>query len=170
MKTKGFTIIESLVAISILATVVIGTMSAVQSSLSSSIFSKEQIVAFYLAQEAIEQIRNLRDENRLNGRDWLTGLAANSSDPCYFGNSCMVSPVFNTAPTRCSGPGACPLLRQNVADSFYGYISTWNQTNYRRDISLTSISAQEVSLVVTVSWSKGLVNREFKARENLLNW
>ena len=60
MKDKGFTIIESLVAISILVVVITGTLTAIQTGLSSYIFSKDQIIAFYLAQEGFEQIRNIR--------------------------------------------------------------------------------------------------------------
>ena len=72
---KGFTIIESLVAIAILATVIIGASAAVSSGLSSYIFSKDQIIAFYLAQEGFEELRNIRDENALMGANWLSGIA-----------------------------------------------------------------------------------------------
>ena len=52
MKTKkGFTIIESLVAISILTLAITGATSAIQAGISSYTFSKDQIIAFYLAQE-----------------------------------------------------------------------------------------------------------------------
>ena len=63
LTNKGFTIVESLVAIIILVLAITGATAVVQTSLSSYIFSKDQIVSFYLAQEAFEQIRNLRDEN-----------------------------------------------------------------------------------------------------------
>lgn len=167
MKQKGFTIVESLVAITILSAAIIGAMAAAQTGLSSYIFSKDQVVAFYLAQSGFEQLRNIRDENRLTGAGWLTGIAANSSDPCYFGNSCTVSPVESAAPTRCSG--ACPVLRQNE-DGFYGYDASWAATPYTRTIELTSVNEHETAVTVTVSWSKGIVSREFTARENLFDW
>lgn len=165
---KGFTIIESLVAVAILVTAIIGTMSAAQSGLSSYIFSKDQIISFYLAQEGFEQLRNIRDENRLNGRNWLYGVAMSSGDPCYFGSTCTVSPVETSVPTRCNG--TCSKLRQDASTGFFGYNSSWAETNFRREISLNSISATEIGITVTVSWNKGLVTRQFKARENLLNW
>jgi len=167
---KGFTIIETLVAIAILIAAVLGAMTAVQAGLSSYIFSKDQVIAFYLAQEGFEQIRNIRDENRLNNRNWLTGLAVNSSDPCYFGQACTVSPVESSAAIRCSSPGACPKVRQNTSTGFYGYDLSWPETNFRREISISSVNNDEVAVTVTVSWNKGVVNRQFKARENLLNW
>ncbi len=168
-RQKGFTIVETLVAVAILVTAVIGTTSAVQSAISSYLFSKDQITAFYLAQEAFEQIRNIRDENHLNNRNWLTGLAETGSDPCYFGQPCRVD-VLNrtTSPAACSG--TCSLLRQEVATGFFSYDPLWPETNFRRTIVLSSINPNEIAVTVTVNWGKGVVSRQFKARENLLNW
>lgn len=166
---KGFTIIETLVAIAILVTIIVGAMGVVQSAISSYIYSKDQIIAFYLAQESFEQVRNLRDGNRLAGRDWLYGIAANSADPCYFNNACTADGVTATL-TRCSSVGSCPYLRQDVATGFYGLNSLWPLTIFKREITLTPISANEVSINVTMSWNKGIVSRQFRAREHLLNW
>ncbi len=164
----GFTIIEALVAVGILSTVVIGALGTVQSSLSSYIFSKDQIVAFYLAQEGFEALRNIRDENRLKGQNWLQGISLSSGDPCYFGQACTVSPAESTVATRCSGP--CSKLRQDSATGFFGYNSSWPETVFRREIRLESRNSAEIAVIVSVTWSKGSVSREFKARENLLDW
>lgn len=171
MKNKGFTIVESLVAISILVVIIIGATSAIQTGISSYIFSKDQIIAFYLAQEGFEQIRSIRSDNSLNHQNWLTNLAANSSDPCYFGNACIIDSVGSSLPTICSGgPGSCPMLREDTVTGFFGYNALWPATIFRREIILTQINANEISILVTVNWSKGIVNRQFRARENLLNW
>jgi len=167
---KGFTLVESLVAISILVTAVVGIMSAVQSGLSSYIFSKDQITAFYLAQEGFEQLRNMRDENRLNDRHWLSDIAEITSDPCYFGEACIVSPIEMTVATNCASPGSCPKLRQSADLGFFGYNASWPLTIFQREIELTSINSEEISVLITVYWSKGIINREFKVRENILNW
>lgn len=63
--SAGFTVIESLVAISILLLAVSGSFAAAQSSLQSSNFVKNRVTAYYLAQEGIEYIRHLRDNNGL---------------------------------------------------------------------------------------------------------
>src|SRR3989344_5905146 len=94
VKNKGFTIVESLVAISILVGVIIGTTSAIQIGISSYIFSKDQIIAFYLAQDGFEQIRNIRDENGLKSQPWLTGLS-----DCFL--ACRVDPVASPIPVAC---------------------------------------------------------------------
>jgi hypothetical protein len=168
MKNQGFTIVESLVAIAVLITVVMGTMAVVQSGISSYIFSKDQITAFYLAQEGFEQIRNLRDENRQKNLHWLSGISQQSSDPCYFSNACYVDVVANPVPIRCSEP-SCPVMRQSV-NGFFGYDLAWNPTKFTRVITLSSLNDNEIAITVEVSWTKGAVSKSFKARENLFNW
>ncbi|MEK7461475.1 MAG: hypothetical protein AAB586_00160, partial [Patescibacteria group bacterium] len=106
-------------------------------------------------------------------QNWLAGISSNSSDPCYFGNACIVDSLDSGGVfvERCNaGPGNCPILRQNVSAGFFGYDSSWPATIFKREIVLTQINANEVSVQVTVNWSKGLVNRQFKAKENLLKW
>lgn len=171
-KKAGFTIIESLVSITILVIVITGVTSAVQTGISSYIFSKDQIIAFYLAQEGFEQIRNIRDENSLRNLSWLAGISEISSDPCFFGSVCRVNPVFEHDATRCTGPVAarCEVLRQDPVSGFFGYDSTWPVTPFRREITITQVNANEVSVSVSVYWSKGTTDRQFVAKENLLNW
>lgn len=72
---RGFTLIEALVAISILMVAVASPMVIAQKGLSSAVFSKDQMIAYYLAQDAMELIKNLRDANGLGGREWLDGLS-----------------------------------------------------------------------------------------------
>jgi type II secretory pathway pseudopilin PulG len=169
---RGFTIIESLVAITILMMVIIGVSSAVQTALSSNILSKEQVIAFYLAQEGAEQIRNMRDNNGIVGiNDWLTGIASVSSDPCYFGKACMIDVTTNTI-NECPGPSSCPVLRQDLVRGYYGYDPTWTPTIYERVITLSQVpgSSKEIIIFVTVKWSKGLIDRQFSIRSNIINW
>jgi len=168
-QSRGFSLVETLVAVGILVVAVVGALTAAQSGISSSIFSKNQVIAIYLAQEGVEVIRNIRDENALNDRSWLVGISDNSSDPCYFGNTCYVDALQNTL-TRCSGGGSCPNLKQDSDTGFYGYNLLWSETGFRREIILTFINQNEISILVTVDWSKGSIDRQFRVRENILNW
>jgi prepilin-type N-terminal cleavage/methylation domain-containing protein len=57
--SSGFTLIETLVAIFILVLATTGPLSFAQSGLRASFVARDQVVAFYLAQDAIETIKNL---------------------------------------------------------------------------------------------------------------
>lgn len=177
LSAQGFTLVETLVAISIVVTVIVGVTAALQTAISSYIFSKNQIIAFYLAQEGFEQIRNSKDENVLKGRDWLYGIAQIPpspgvlGDPCYFGGYCTVDILSETDYfTSCAGGGSCPLIRQDDLTGLYGYEGSWPETQFRREIVLSEVNENEISITVTVDWSKGAISRKFKARENILNW
>jgi prepilin-type N-terminal cleavage/methylation domain-containing protein len=167
--SSGFTLIESLVAIAVLVAVIIGATSAVQRGLNSYQFSKDQIIAFYLAQEGFEQLRSIRDRNLIEGENWLIGLADSSSDPCWFGEVCAVDPAASDDAIRCPS-GTCEALRQEAATGWYGYNPSWPATRFTRRISLSQVNADEVTVTVTVSWNQGGAARSFRARENLFNW
>lgn len=62
-KQKGFTLMESMVAIFILMLAITGPMVFAQNGLRAAFLSRDQITAFFLAQDAIEYVKNVRDGN-----------------------------------------------------------------------------------------------------------
>ncbi len=71
---SGFTLIETLVAIAVFSLVASAAYTASYHSISNSIFARDQIIAFYLAQEGIEYVRYQRDTNALSRKEWSSGL------------------------------------------------------------------------------------------------
>jgi prepilin-type N-terminal cleavage/methylation domain-containing protein len=177
MKKNGFTILESIVAIAILSLSISGVFSAVQQSLAQSTISKEEVQAFYLAQEAVEIIRNKRDSNQLaviNGTpaSWLSGIAENADDPCYFGKTCEVDATgpSNKYLFSCSGSwNSCDNLKQDT-DTFLFNYATGNTTHFKREIQIEQMNANEVAIIVRISWDNGGSSREFKIKTLLFNW
>jgi type II secretory pathway pseudopilin PulG len=173
----GFTILETLVGISILTLAIAATFSAVQVGLSSSISSRDQVIAFTLAQEAVEYIRNVRDANGLAGVDWMTGISLDSvNDNCYFGNACTVDATIASASafTKCLGaPGAnsCPNILEDSVTGLYGYTAGWAYTNFNREVSITNVSAgKEILITVRMRWTKGTTVKTFVIKESIFNW
>ena len=72
-KNKAFTLIETLVAISIFTMSILGLMSILASSISNTTYAKQKMTATYLAQEGIEYARNKRDNHFLDGSGWSNG-------------------------------------------------------------------------------------------------
>lgn len=179
-KKIGFTLVETLVAISILSLSILAGFTAVQNSLRASITAKDQITAFYLTQEAMEFIKNRRDENALyyitNGsRTWLNGMAEVANDPCYFGKTCRIDSAAGTF-TDCSvDGGTCQNLRQDrVVNSgtkgLYGYTPSWSLSNFRRSITFQQIvPGQEVRVTITMNWTQGGVAKSFQVSQSVFN-
>ena len=63
IKTKGFTILEVLVAIFVITIGVISAFNVVQNINIFSRVNSSRLTATYLAQEGVELIRNRRDSN-----------------------------------------------------------------------------------------------------------
>jgi len=80
MKKNAFTLLEVILAISILTVGVAGSFVLIQSTLVSASLNKSKLAAYYLAQEGIETIRNTRDNNLLaihrgvGGVEWDDGI------------------------------------------------------------------------------------------------
>ena len=58
--TAGFTLVEALVAISILMVAVASPMVIAQKGLNSANYSRDQMTATFLAEDALEFIKNFR--------------------------------------------------------------------------------------------------------------
>jgi Tfp pilus assembly protein PilV len=93
---KGFTLVETMVAISVLMFAILGPLSIASSSLANARTARDQVTAYYLAQEGLEFIRYTRDTNFLSNPDnafsqnpdednWLIGI-----DNCMDGNICQI--------------------------------------------------------------------------------
>jgi prepilin-type N-terminal cleavage/methylation domain-containing protein len=78
-KNKGFTLLETLIAIALLAVALGAAFGVAQKALSSSTLSKNQTTGFFMATEGLELVRNIRDNVMLynktqpseSQKDWL---------------------------------------------------------------------------------------------------
>lgn len=61
-KQSGFSLVETLVAITILLIVIVGPMTIVSSAARSTSFASEQVTAFFLAQEGAELVEKVRND------------------------------------------------------------------------------------------------------------
>ncbi len=186
INSKGFTLVETLVAVSILSVSILATFTAVQSSLQSSTTAKDQTTAFYMAQEAMEFIKNIRDENALNSIDnpgsthWLQGLSEVTTDPCWYGGNgeaqkiCRIDSVAESVFTCGVAVGSCENLRQNLDSAspdykLFGHNGAWNLTNFKREIQFTRNSDDDVLVTIRMSWVSRNIPKSFQVTQLLMN-
>lgn len=73
-KTKGFTLLEVIVAIFLITVGIGGIFALINQNLATASINSQKLVATYLAQEGIELVRSVRDGNWLEGQpSWLQG-------------------------------------------------------------------------------------------------
>ena len=161
MNSRGFTLLETLVAISILSLALAGILSLFSMSLHSSSGTVNQIKAFFLAGEVIEYVRNKRDSNILAGKNWSSGL-----NSCQAG--CYVDVYdFGSGMNPCSG--VCPKLKFNSALNRYDYEAASAETTFTRKLTIEQIDVREIKLLSEISWMHGSESRRFTLEEHIFD-
>lgn len=79
-ENKGFTFLEVLIAIAIISIGLMAGLALMTMTIASSSMGTSQLIAANLAQEGIEVVRNIRDDNWLDpeAENWKDGLPAGS--------------------------------------------------------------------------------------------
>jgi len=163
----GFTLIEALVAVAIVALSVGGPLYAASRALVAAQLSSERLTASYLAQEGIEHVRTSRDNKYLSA--YQQGIASPGIDVSSFawfefiygpakncaGSTCKLDPWDPAGePTLsvCTG-ASCTLYRDG--NGRYTPQNTGTVTPFARMIKVVPISADnhDRKVISTVSWS-----------------
>ncbi|MCI0533190.1 hypothetical protein L0Y49_03130 [bacterium] len=166
--TNGFTLIETLVAITFLMLAVVGFLAVSTRGISIGSFAKDEMIAGYLAQDAMEYIRAKKDTNILSGGSWLDGFPL---------------PCINPSPQKCSidtateaalpcGGSKCINISYNTDTGLYGYGSgvNWIQTKYMRDFEIIEVApGREINVTVRVFFPQGSVTKSTVLQANMFN-
>ncbi len=171
-KKGGFTLLETLVALSILTFAVVGPLTLASYSISSASLSQNQLTAFYLAQEALEYVKNHRDTNVLTGVDWLRDLApvGSGNSKCRKFEGCRVDIPYNTI-NECPNGGVCPKMRYSSDTGFYHQNTSFGvESPFTRAVKLANVSTYEEKISVTISWTERFGVKSFTLEENIFNW
>ncbi len=183
--SSGFTIIETLVALVILVMAITVPLTLAEKGLASAEAAKEEITALFLAQEAMEYIKNRRDENAIasgerTGQDWLHGL-----EDCFEEEGCGIDSTASEGAQvfKCDAGNSDCLLERYKEDlppgkkGIFGHPKNrkengWMATVFHRKVTIEKIEGEkEAKVVVAVRWdTKGLGGRNVTVKSNMLNW
>ena len=137
---KGFTLVEALVAITILITGILSALTLVTRALYSTSIIQDRIIASFLAQEGIEFIRQKRDTNFIekfqgDDRDWFYGLEEGT----------YVIDATNMALKKVE-PGKSSNFKYN-SENGYNY-ETGEPTNFNREITVEKINDDQIRVTI----------------------
>ncbi|MDO8600538.1 MAG: prepilin-type N-terminal cleavage/methylation domain-containing protein [bacterium] len=188
-KALGFTLLETVVALAILTAAIVGPMSLVSRGIAGARTSKNRVIGSYLAQEGMEVVRGIKENNALAGKTANAGVC-NDSDQWDFGLCPGSGPLAwraNILNLTLEPGGDSPVLLDYDSSSgnpgLYNYQSG-NQTIFTRTVEIFVPSGPEVDaesgfsippedildVVITVFWREGLSTREVELVERFYNW
>lgn len=171
---KGFSLLETVVALGILVVGIGGAVGLVAQSLSSIEAIKNKVIAANLAEEGIEVVRNLRDENWLNDVHWRGeggGIALNVDTDYRVQYNATALINFSDTPLQVNSAG------------YYGYngqtfngqtFSGGSDTVFKRKITLSTVTkadgTQVMKVVSRVDWTEKGRARSISIEDWLYNW
>ncbi|KKT18792.1 MAG: hypothetical protein UW04_C0057G0008 [Parcubacteria group bacterium GW2011_GWB1_43_8] len=164
----GFTLIETLVAITILSAAVAGPMVLSIKNIGTASVSQDQLVAFYLGQEVIEYVRNVRDTNILKESvDWLDGLDVCKTNGCYIDVLNETDPI-----TDCGTSGCVNRLKFDKDTGKYNYTSD-EETIFTRTVKIENpvgTNSDEAKISVSIKWTGKYGEKIMNLQDNIFNW
>jgi len=147
-QNKAFTIVETLVAISVLMIAIAGPLTVANKAYTAALDARNQSAASFLAQEGLEYINNVKDNNLwTGGAVWKYGVVG------------PAPAVFTTCSSGCS-------------DSSLGTGLLALPTNFGRTYTFTTISGDvnQILVTVTVTWKTGTLNGSTQLQEILTDY
>lgn len=147
---KGFSIGEVLVSVFIIVVGIVAVVGLIANSIKHSADSRNQLIAGQLAQEGVELVRNIKDNNLAAGGGEFDNLPASSTADCRVD--------MNSA--NIAGSTGCGVVVSKdlnySAGNFYVH-SAGSATRFKRKINLTydtgsSASANNLTVESIVTW------------------
>ncbi len=177
-KVRGFTLIETLVGISILLVAIVGPLTVAFQGVSLSLLARDQIIASFLAQEGIEFVRfRIGTNNNLSKEGNLLISSGNGYNLSNCSGQYCIIDTFEeipaTAITACVGD--CPYLRHSITTKKYDYDMTGDtyETLFRRSIRIDhggGAGDTEFQVESRVEWGRPGDTRSIVLKEVIIDW
>lgn len=186
--SKGFTIIETLIAITVLMIAIAGPLTIASKGLTVAASAREQTVGLYLAQSAMEFMKNIRDTNLLSDEIWLDRINPgqdnflNTGGLCNKPNWCTIDtskdPFLSVGAVACNSTD-CDRLYTNPTKYYYTHdgVSFGNSRSifsrkYQIEMKSTAGGGppfDEALITVFVQWDTPKGKESVVLKSDLLN-
>ena len=170
-RQKAFTLIEVLIAITILTIGILSGFVLVTRALYNVAVIKDRLTASFLAQEGIELTRQIRDSNFLRilnneeSADWKDGLADGSyTIESKVGSEDSIKLVSVDA-------GEAPNFFYDNNTKIYNY-TNGEPTDFNREIKITTSpdSDDEIRVESIIKWKTRTIDFNLIVEDHLYNW
>lgn len=155
-------LVEMMIASTLLVVGLFGVFAVLSQSLGLNRVAANQYIASHLAAEGIEVTKNILDTNFINQDPWNVG----------FGDG-VYTVAFDSAELEETSEDESrqPFLRYSESSKQYGYSSSWDQTSFKREISIENISTDEIKVTSRVYWSdRGGIDFDVTVEDRFMNW
>jgi|GEM_PF-3652200 len=179
--TKGFVLLEAIIAIGILGAIFAGTMMLYQRSLAGLRTSSSQLTATYLAQDAAEWLTAKQQFNKSAGRGFMNNMECADTEPYCMLDTLRWGVAWGSL-VACTEPvlfgGTDPAGDCNVAfngNRMWHYITFLpldaQYTDFKRQITEDYDAGDEsATFVITVRWREGSQERSFVLEHTLYDY
>lgn len=146
MRKKGFSIAEVIISLFVITVGLIAILGLIASSIRESAGSRNQIIGAQLAQEGFELVRNVRDNNVINGELYNEGLSNN--------NNACADYLTTTAGTPNFGCTTGNRLYYNSDPNVlkYRHNNGYDATPFSRKIDISNPAAGEIGVRSKAWW------------------
>ncbi len=154
-KQKGYFLVESMVAMTLLVIGFLGILALLSNSIALNRVVSDQFIANYLAMEGVEIVKNIINSNAIQGKPWNENINNGSFEVDY-----ASSQVESDQKRR---------LLFDSTNGRYGYQSG-TQTAFTRTIDIEFIGSDEVRVNSLVKWSGRGGSFEINLENHFFNW
>ena len=161
----GFSLLETIVVLFIISVGLIGIVNLTISSLKAQTLNRNTLIAYQLAQEGLELIRNVRDTNHLSGNAWDDDITGSPSGTKYRVD-------FASWPAGISDISEATLqLASSTNAGFYLHDSSSPNSLFSRMITITTaLGAASSTVESLVQWTEQGQLREYRLQTILYDW
>jgi len=153
---QGFSIVEGMIAVTLISVGLIAVLSLINSSLRLPAIAKDEFLAANLAQEGIEIVRAIRDENWIGGNNFDQNLPEGKWRVHYL-------------ETRLLPLSSNPPLLFDPTTGFFQY-NSGSETKFRRQINIDRVSDRELRVSAAVTWESRGIPSSLTVEDHLFDW
>ncbi|MEI7452080.1 MAG: prepilin-type N-terminal cleavage/methylation domain-containing protein [Candidatus Falkowbacteria bacterium] len=159
----AFSLLEVIVVLIIVSVGLVGVVNLMAASLRTQNSNRDTLVAYDLAQEGLELIRNVRDTNWRNGAAWNQYITGDVNGTKYKVDFAHFQPQSVAGIDE-------TLLQFSSTTNQYLYDASSTDTIFHRLITITANGSVSSTVTCLVEWNDRGDTRRFELQTELYDW